>query len=196
MATPKPKVTVRSALFPQDHTAVSVLFAEYAASLNIDLSFQNFEHELASLPGKYDEQLGGALLLASVPVPHSNDPQTHDHATEKIIGTVALRHLPQPKPHPTSHPTPTDTHTPSSPAPTCELKRLYIVPSSRNIGAGRTLLDAIIQQAQDMGYKEMMLDTLPTMQDAIKMYKAFGFEVVEKYYDSPIEGTCFMRLRL
>jgi putative acetyltransferase len=39
------------------------LFAEYAGSLGIDLSFQDFQKELATLPGKY-AQPDGTVILA------------------------------------------------------------------------------------------------------------------------------------
>ena len=51
---------VRSA---EDLRATTTLFAAYAASLPIDLGYQDFAAELADLPGKYAPP-GGELLLA------------------------------------------------------------------------------------------------------------------------------------
>jgi len=44
-----------------DVELVRTLFREYAASLEVDLSFQGFEEELAALPGGYDAVLVARL---------------------------------------------------------------------------------------------------------------------------------------
>jgi N-acetylglutamate synthase-like GNAT family acetyltransferase len=47
-----------------DFDEVSTLLHEYSASLDLDLSFQRFEEEIATLPGKYAWPKG-ALFLSS-----------------------------------------------------------------------------------------------------------------------------------
>ncbi len=63
----------------QQLQAVRALFVDYAESLAVDLCFQNFEQELAALPGDYAPPLG-ALLLALV--------------DDQPAGCVAMRMLP------------------------------------------------------------------------------------------------------
>ena len=47
---------------PEEMHTVRQIFQEYADSLNIDLTFQGFEAELAGLPGEYAEPRGQILL--------------------------------------------------------------------------------------------------------------------------------------
>jgi GNAT superfamily N-acetyltransferase len=54
-----------SAFTDDDAAAVRRLFADYAASLSVDLAFQSFDDELAGLPGRYAPPRG-ALLVARV----------------------------------------------------------------------------------------------------------------------------------
>lgn len=61
----KPTVQLRHPLNDADWLATRSIFQEYAASLNVDLCFQDFDAELAGLPGEYAEPRG-ALLLAWV----------------------------------------------------------------------------------------------------------------------------------
>lgn len=64
METP-PEVVLRIASDEQDWESVHELFLEYAQGLSVDLAFQDFDTELASLPERY-AQPAGCVVLAFV----------------------------------------------------------------------------------------------------------------------------------
>jgi putative acetyltransferase len=137
------------------------LLQEYAAWLGISLCFQNFDQELAALPGEYAPP-DGRLLLA--------------FEDDELAGCIALRKIR---------------------ATTCEMKRLFLRPKFRGRGLGRVLVERIIEEAREIGYTQMCLDTLPgRMDQAIALYKSIGFKEIEPYYNNPIAGATFMELRL
>jgi putative acetyltransferase len=78
----------------------------------------------------------------------------------------------------------------------CEAKRLYVRPGFRGRGVGRELLQWVIGEARAAGYREMVGDTMPVMQQALEMYDRVGFERTGPYSDHPTEGAIYLRLRL
>ena len=156
-----PPMSVSPASFPTDLPAITQLFRAYAASLPIDLGYQGFDGELASLPGKYAPP-AGALLIAR-------------DANGAALGCVAMRPLED---------------------GICEMKRLYVAPAGRGQGLGFQLARAIIEAARAAGNHEMRLDTLSTMHEAQTLYRTLGFVEIGAYYDTPIENTVFMSLKL
>jgi len=71
-------IRIRAAEFPKDLAVVRGLLHEYAESLGVDLCFQGFEAELASLPGAYAPPRGRLLLAWN---------------GDDAVGCVALRPL-------------------------------------------------------------------------------------------------------
>ncbi len=63
--TDTPVIELLTPATPELLNATRAIFREYAEQLDVDLCFQNFDAELADLPGEYGVPRG-ALLLATV----------------------------------------------------------------------------------------------------------------------------------
>jgi putative acetyltransferase len=102
----------------------------------------------------------------------------HD-AAGAVLGCIALR------------PTPEEG--------VCELKRLYVKPTSRGSGIGRQLTVRAIAEAKAMGYQIMRLDTGTFLDASRALYASLGFVERSAYYDVPpdvLRVTVFMELAL
>ena len=157
-------VTLRT-LTADDSQAIEQVrqyFRNYAAWLGVDLSYQNFDQEMASLPGTYSVP-EGRLFFAEV------DGQP--------AGCVGVRPLPDSE-------------------GVCEMKRLYVDPEKRGHGVGNALALAAIKAAKEIGYRKLIIDTLPSMRMAVKLYRELGFTEAPSYYKTPVEGTMFLALDL
>jgi GNAT superfamily N-acetyltransferase len=144
-----------------DSEICRTLMREYAAQLNASaggehICVTSLEEELAALPGPYAEP-AGAILLAFV--------------DDEPAGCVALKPV----------------RTESNAAGQVEMKRLWVRPAHQGRGLGRTLAQAAMDLARDRGYFAMVLDTMPrTMQSAYALYRAMGFEPLERGWPNPV----------
>jgi putative acetyltransferase len=159
-------LSIRAAATATDFAQARKLFLEYAEWLAIDLCFQDFDTELATLPGAYAPPCG--MLMLAGPL----------HAA---IGCIALRPL-------ATEGVSSDT--------IAEVKRLYVGPVARGTGLGRRLVQTVIAGARAIGYRELKLDTLERMVEARSLYAKSGFKECAPYYHNPIAGAVYMALKL
>jgi GNAT superfamily N-acetyltransferase len=78
----------------------------------------------------------------------------------------------------------------------CEIKRLFVSDEARGTGLGRKLVNEAIDWARGAGYREMRLDTLPSMEAARALYKSLGFRPIPPYGDKPTPGAIHFSLSI
>lgn len=139
---------------------VRTLFKEYHKHLGVDLCFQNYDEELANLPGYYQIPDGRLYLI---------------YLEDKLAGCIALRRFDKTR---------------------CEMKRLFVREQFRGLRLGQILAEKIISEAKVIGYEEMVLDTLASLESAVSMYRKMGFIEIEPYYDNPLENVLYFKLTL
>lgn len=153
-------VRLLQAATPHQWDEARRLVREYAASLNVDLSFQDFDAELRHFTTEYAAP-AGAFILAE--------------QAGQYVACIGLRQF----------------------APDSgEIKRLYVAPAARGRGLGRLLVECIVAAARDIGYRSLLLDTLPFMKEAQALYTSLGFKPTAAYRFNPIAGSAFLRLDL
>jgi len=145
---------------PHEWDEARRLVEEYAASLAVDLSFQNFDQELQHFTSEYAAPKGAFLLAED---------------SGRYVACIGLR------------PFADDIG---------EIKRLYVARAARGRGLGRVLVERVIIVARQIGYRSLLLDTLPFMKEAQSLYLSLGFRPTAAYRFNPITGSAFLRLDL
>jgi len=64
------------------------------------------------------------------------------------------------------------------------------------LGVGKALIARLVEEARIAGYDELVLDTLPSMQAAQRLYEQCGFRDIPPYWTSPVPGTRYLGLSL
>lgn len=78
----------------------------------------------------------------------------------------------------------------------CELKRLFVRPQYRGHRIGEALVRQVLDDARAIGYRHVLLDTLPFMRSAIRIYHDMEFYDISSYYDNPIDYALYMQCDL
>lgn len=192
MTHSRPAVVVRPVHNQQQLKEFRRVTAAYLEWLGEDLSFQQIEAELASLPGSYAADKRGAMLLAYSRAADAGAASSGTGEGLECVGAVALR--------------PLAGHTSTVPADgsvaghrladVCEMKRLFVMPGHHGLGAGAALVRALLPAAAALGYRAMVLDTLERLEGANRLYRRLGFQPCERYNDCPLPGVLYFALQL
>lgn len=75
-------------------------------------------------------------------------------------------------------------------ATTCELRKMYFLPSLRGLGAGRQLMANCLDAARNFGYTKCYLETLSGMDEAKRLYEHSGFRRLEAPLGDTGHGGC------
>lgn len=164
----------------KDLRDVRTMFTAYAEDIGVDLCFQNFEGELASLPGRYAGPDGSIWVSYQERIPTAivavRPLMVKPLPPESLVSAQAFHEIP--------------------PGEHCELKRLYVRPEARGSGLGRHLTEIALDFAIQREFDLIYLDTLASMTSAIRLYESLGFEEIPAYTYNPLLYARYFQKKL
>lgn len=75
-------------------------------------------------------------------------------------------------------------------AETCELRKMYFLPSLRGLGAGEALMGRCLDAARGFGFARCYLETLTGMDAAMRLYARSGFHRIDAPMGATGHGGC------
>lgn len=73
------------------------------------------------------------------------------------------------------------------------LKRMWVAPRVRGLGFARRMLAALEQQARELGFTAVRLETNRTLTEAIRLYQSAGYVEVPPFNDEPYAHHWFQK---
>lgn len=73
-----------------------------------------------------------------------------------------------------------------------EIKRVYISPAARGIGAGRRIMEQLVADCRTLGFQRILMDTGRLQEAAIALYDDMGFRRRGPYQEMPLEADDIM----
>ncbi len=80
------------------------------------------------------------------------------------------------------------------PEGTCELVKMYLLPEARGKGFGKMLLNKCFEFAKEQGYKQMYLETLEELKNAVGMYEKSEFDLLSGPLGDTGHYACTIRM--
>ncbi len=77
---------------------------------------------------------------------------------------------------------------------TAEIRKMYLLKGSRNLGIGKWMLSFLTLKAKELGYQKVQLLTASPLIEAISLYKKYGFTEFESPKPGPRCDKAFYKI--
>ncbi len=71
-----------------------------------------------------------------------------------------------------------------------EMVKFYIEKESRGLGIGKALMQAVEEKANELGYQEIYIESLPLYARAVTIYEKHGYEWIDQPLGNSGHGSC------